>query len=152
MIARRSLIAGLGALIASPAIVKASSLMQIAPTETIKLASGSTIRFAGLNVPSYNNYLTLGMITRDAVRLFRNSNSFINDLDNFDELFAQDNAKIGSSLRIRLPNDYVAADPMLSVQNNSIAPPVAMAALVMAATPVVEQVLNKPMSRRFWNT
>jgi hypothetical protein len=47
------------------------------------------------------------MITREAVRLFRNSNWFLRTIGRqFDEEFGRSGAKIGSQLRIRLPNDY----------------------------------------------
>lgn len=52
--------------------------------------------------------LTIDLITREAVRLFTNTNAFIRNLDRqYDSSFAVEGAKIGESLRIRLPNDYV---------------------------------------------
>lgn len=55
-----------------------------------------------------NTLLTPSMITREAVRLFVNSNAFIQNIDRqYDSQFARDGAKIGSTLRIRLPNDYI---------------------------------------------
>lgn len=55
-----------------------------------------------------NTLLTIDMITREAIMLFRNSNAFIQNLDRqYDDQFANDGAKIGFNLRIRLPNDYV---------------------------------------------
>ena len=54
-----------------------------------------------------NSILTIDMITRAAVSLFKNSNMFIQNIDTqYDSQFAVDGAKIGDSLRIRLPNDY----------------------------------------------
>jgi hypothetical protein len=54
-----------------------------------------------------NALLTISMITREAVRLWKNTNSFIQHVDmQYDDSFAQTGAKIGTSLRIRLPNDY----------------------------------------------
>lgn len=54
-----------------------------------------------------NSLLTINMITREAVRLFKNSNFFLRNIDTqYDAAFAVDGAKIGTSLRIRLPNDY----------------------------------------------
>lgn len=54
-----------------------------------------------------NSLLTIDMITREAVRLFKNSNMFIMNIDTqYDPAFAVDGAKIGQTLRIRLPNDY----------------------------------------------
>jgi len=47
------------------------------------------------------------MITREALRLFKNSNAFLKSIDRqYDEDFAKSGAKIGSALRVRLPNDF----------------------------------------------
>lgn len=54
-----------------------------------------------------NSLLTIGGITRKAIQLFRNTNAFIQMIDRqYDDSFAKTGAKIGSQLRIRLPNDY----------------------------------------------
>lgn len=54
-----------------------------------------------------NSLLTIAMITRQAVRLWKNSNAFIQNINQqYDDSFAQTGAKIGTNLRIRLPNDY----------------------------------------------
>lgn len=68
-----------------------------------------------------NSLLTINMITREAVRLWKNSNAFIQNVDmQYDDSFAVSGAKIGSSLRIRLPNDFtVTTGPALSVQDTS---------------------------------
>lgn len=68
-----------------------------------------------------NSLLTIDMITREAVRLFKNSNLFIQNIDTqYDSAFAIDGAKIGSSLRIRLPNDYVVSEgPALQMQDTN---------------------------------
>lgn len=65
-----------------------------------------------------NNLLTIDMITREAVRLFKNSNLFVMNMDTqYDGSFAVDGAKIGNTLRIRLPNDYVVTDgPAMQLQ------------------------------------
>ncbi len=65
-----------------------------------------------------NSLLTIDMITREAVRLFKNSNLFVMNMDTqYDGSFAIDGAKIGQTLRIRLPNDYVVTDgPAFSPQ------------------------------------
>lgn len=65
--------------------------------------------------------LTTLAITRLAVRLFKNSNAFIQNIDTqYDDQFAVDGAKIGDTLRIRLPNDYTVADgPALSAQETN---------------------------------
>jgi hypothetical protein len=55
-----------------------------------------------------NNLLTINQITREAVRLFRNSNWFMRTIGRqHDDEFARSGAKIGQQLRIRLPNDYI---------------------------------------------
>lgn len=55
-----------------------------------------------------NALLTIDMITREAVRLFRNSNWFLRTIGRqYDSEFGRSGAKIGQQLRIRLPNDYV---------------------------------------------
>jgi hypothetical protein len=68
-----------------------------------------------------NSLLTVDMITSEAVRLFKNSNLFIMNMDTqYDPAFAVDGAKIGSTLRIRLPNDYiVTSGPALQLQNTT---------------------------------
>lgn len=55
-----------------------------------------------------NSLLTINMITNEAVRLFTQSNAFLRRVNKqYDDQFARDGAKIGSTLRIRLPNDYI---------------------------------------------
>lgn len=68
-----------------------------------------------------NNLLTIDMITREAVRLWKNSNKFIQTMNHqYDSSFAVQGAKIGTSLRIRLPNDYtVNSGPIASVQDTN---------------------------------
>src|SRR5580698_8974726 len=68
-----------------------------------------------------NSLLTINMITREAVRLWKNSNAFIQNVDmQYDDSFAVEGAKIGTALRIRLPNDFtVTTGPALSVQDTS---------------------------------
>ncbi len=57
-----------------------------------------------------NSILTLGMITRQALRLWKNSNAFIQNVNRqYDADYAVSGAKIGSNLKIRLPNDFVVA-------------------------------------------
>ena len=68
-----------------------------------------------------NNLLTISMITREAIELFVNSNMFIRNIDRqYDSEFGKSGAKIGSQLRIRLPNDYVVRHgPAVSLQDTS---------------------------------
>lgn len=66
-----------------------------------------------------NTLLTLNMITRESIRLWKNSNAFIQNIDTqYDDQFAKDGAKIGTALRIRLPNQYrVRTGPAVDVQD-----------------------------------
>ena len=68
-----------------------------------------------------NSILTINMITREAIRLFLNSNAFIQNIDKqYDSQFAKSGAKIGTTLRIRLPNDYIVTDgPAASIQDTN---------------------------------
>lgn len=68
-----------------------------------------------------NLYLTIDMITAEAVRLFKNSNLFIMNMDTqYDGQFAIDGAKIGDTLRIRLPSDFIVNDgPAMQLQDNT---------------------------------
>lgn len=68
-----------------------------------------------------NSILTIDMITRAAVTLFKNSNAFIKNIDTqYDPNFAVDGAKIGDTLRIRYPNDFtVRTGTALSTQDTS---------------------------------
>lgn len=68
-----------------------------------------------------NALLTINMITREAVRLWKQTNSFIQHIDTqYDDSFAQSGAKIGTSLRIRLPNDFtVRTGPAAQVQDTA---------------------------------
>jgi hypothetical protein len=55
-----------------------------------------------------NRLLTFTDITREAVRFWKNSNAFLQNLDaQYDEMFAREGAKIGDTLQIYLPNDYM---------------------------------------------
>lgn len=68
-----------------------------------------------------NSLLTITMITREAVRLFKNSNAFLKNIDTqYDSQFAREGAKIGTTLKIRLPNDYtVRTGAAVSVQDTA---------------------------------
>jgi hypothetical protein len=68
-----------------------------------------------------NSLLTINIITREAVRLWKNSNEFIQHIDQqYDDQFARTGAKIGTTCRIRLPNDFTGRrGPAASVQDTS---------------------------------
>jgi hypothetical protein len=77
-LSRRSLFAGLGALIAAPAIVRAASLMPVRAIVPVRLTLNDEeiIREA----IQRNTYLTINA-TRESTKMFRNSNSFIANID-----------------------------------------------------------------------
>ena len=68
-----------------------------------------------------NIQLTINLITREAVRLWKNANAFVQHVDmQYDDSFAKTGAKIGQSLRIRLPNDFtVRTGPAAQVQDTA---------------------------------
>lgn len=68
-----------------------------------------------------NALLTTSRITREAVMLFVNSNLLLANVNRqFDTDFGKAGEKIGSQLRVRLPNDYtVTKGPAASVQDTS---------------------------------
>lgn len=68
-----------------------------------------------------NTLLTVSMITKRAVTMFRNSNAFLQMVDRqYDDQYKNREFKIGSTLQIRLPVDYTVstgADITSSIQN-----------------------------------
>ena len=68
-----------------------------------------------------NTILTINMITREAVRLWKNTNAFMRNINmQYDDQYARSGAKIGSALRIRIPNDYVVGTgAAISVQDTA---------------------------------
>lgn len=68
-----------------------------------------------------NSLLTIDMVTREAVMLFKNTNAFMQNIETqYDSSFGISGAKIGDSLRIRLPLDYTVTNgPGLSAQDSA---------------------------------
>jgi len=67
-----------------------------------------------------NTFLTASMITREALRLFKNTNLFLRNVDTqYDDQFAREGAKIGDTLRIRLPNDYTVRSGRVAVPQDT---------------------------------
>lgn len=68
-----------------------------------------------------NNILTPSMITRYAIRMFLNTNYFLQNISRqFEPQFGIEGARIGAQLRIRYPNMYTVTDgPGLSVQDTT---------------------------------
>lgn len=75
-----------------------------------------------------NSFLTASMITREALRLFKNTNLTLRTVDTqYDSQFARDGAKIGDTLRIRLPNDYIVRSGKVAVPQDTNERQVALA-------------------------
>lgn len=67
-----------------------------------------------------NSFLTASMITREALRIFKNTNLFMRNVDTqYDSQFAREGAKIGDTLRIRLPNDYIVRTGRVAVPQDT---------------------------------
>ena len=68
-----------------------------------------------------NSFLTPTMITREALRILHQKLNFVGSINKaYDDSFAQAGARIGSSLRIRLPNQYtVRTGATLSAQDTT---------------------------------
>lgn len=141
---RRGFLAGAIGLLAAPAIVSASSLMPI---------KGFVLE------PTFNRLLTPEMITREAVKLFCNSNYFLKNIEEqYDWQFGVEGAKIGTALRIRLPVNYAVqngpsiglADPVAEYLTAQIAPALPVPTLTETAVLAAGAALasNPEMSRR----
>lgn len=163
IIERRAFLAGFGALFAAPAIVKASSLMVCAPTEVIRP----------------NALLTKEAITREAVKMFNQNNAFLQHLieqeihknldaerwdnefrkdmnfmhgEQWEREFAADGAKIGTTLCIRLPNDFTIVDRPFPMAAPAPTPMPEMGVTEVAAIGAAAVLVKNPsVSRRFWS-
>lgn len=129
MIKRRAFLTGLGVLIAAPAIVHAGNLMPI------KVMN-----------PVGNNLLPIQEITREAVRLFMQTNHFLRGIDRqYENEFGREGSKIGSQLRIRLPNSYTlhagSAPELMKIEKSIVG--------VAATAMVAEKILSGSVTRRF---
>lgn len=68
-----------------------------------------------------NALLTPSMITREALRIFKNTNLFLRNIDTqYDDSFAKAGAKIGDTLRIRLPNEYVTRTGKVATPQDTV--------------------------------
>ena len=67
-----------------------------------------------------NNLLTIGMITRESLRILENMLPFTKNVNTqYESAFAQDGRKIGDSINIRKPPRYVGRDgPLLQVESS----------------------------------
>lgn len=137
---RRSFVAGLASLFAAPAIVSASSLMPVSSAVFAPTLRGSHL-------------LTPHMISREAVRLFCNTNMFIKNIDlQYDEAFGIEGAKIGTQLRIRVPQVYLPSNspPVEQYVTAMVVPPLpSIAPAEMAALGAAAVIASNPaLSRR----
>lgn len=68
-----------------------------------------------------NTLLTPTAVTREALRILHQKLNFVGSINRqYDDSFAKSGAKIGDSLKIRLPNEYsVRTGPTLDVQDTS---------------------------------
>jgi hypothetical protein len=67
-----------------------------------------------------NTLLNASIITREAIRLWKNTNNLIKVIPHqYDDQFAKTGAKAGTSIRIRLPNDYVVRTGATASAQNS---------------------------------
>lgn len=122
MIARRGILAGLGALFAAPAIVPVTSLMPV------------KVMYAAPFL------LNEWQITREAVEMFKNSNSFVQHI----------NADYKSDFVFMDGSQWEGPAPLLLRQReiNAAHEWSAPTAVVLGAAAVVAK--NPEVSRRFW--
>ncbi len=100
MSSRRGFLKGMLALAAAPAIVRVASIMPIKPIDIIGMDFG----YDECTVIC-GHFLTITQITREAVRLWKNSNQFLTAIEaQYTPTF-----QAGSKLRIRLPNNFTLA-------------------------------------------
>ena len=68
-----------------------------------------------------NNLLTPSMITRYSIKMFLNTNYFVQNISRqFETQFGIEGARIGAQLRIRIPNQYTVTDgPGISIQDTT---------------------------------
>ena len=68
-----------------------------------------------------NNILTPSMITRYSIRMFLNTNYFVQNVSRqFESQFGIEGARIGAQLRIRYANQYTVTDgPGIAVQDTT---------------------------------
>jgi hypothetical protein len=68
-----------------------------------------------------NNIITPSMVTRYAIKMFTNTNYFVQNVPRqFQDQFGIEGARIGAQLRVRIPNQYTVTDgPGLSVQDTT---------------------------------
>lgn len=94
MSTRRGFLRSLGAVLAAPALAPVTAkIVAMLPEPAVAWEQR-------------NRLLTIDMITREAIKLFRNSNAFLKNIDRqFEEEFSKSGPRISAQLRIRLPDE-----------------------------------------------
>lgn len=101
-LSRRGFLGGLLAVVSAPAIVRVESLMALPRPEIIVPQIQTAVEYA-----VGNHLMTMDMITREAIKLWTNSNFFIKSInEQYEKEFADGQARIGATWRIRLPADF----------------------------------------------
>ena len=106
---RRGFLAGLVGVIAAPAVVSITNIMPVSAAFAALRTRAQIVEDALAADVQYcaNSLLISNEITRDAVRLFWNSNKFLREFDSqWVNMFSKQNVKIGTTIRIRLPKDF----------------------------------------------
>ena len=107
---RRGFFGFVGALVAAPAIVRSDSLMRIVGVHPRADAVFSGLFVDETYVVNSNILLTLNQITRKAIRQWKNSNLFMQNIEGeYNRVFSIDDVKIGTVLRIRQPLEEATA-------------------------------------------
>lgn len=109
-----------GFLIAAPAVVASASIMPVSAKSLLDVVN-SEMRLVGQrcypgSVGGAKSLFTIDMITREAVKLFTESNAFLKNLDRqYDETF-NGQLRVGDTLRIQLP-EGAKPSKMFIIQN-----------------------------------
>lgn len=101
---RRGFLRGL---IAAPAVVKAVSLM---PVKQVPIPPPRFMTLADYerDILRPNTLLIINQITREAFKLFANTNRILQGIDSqYANEFLRTGERVGHTLRVRLPNDFV---------------------------------------------
>lgn len=112
-LSRRSFFVGLGALVAAPAIVRVASLMPVKAIDTGVMTFDDYCE----RILRPRQLISARMVNQEAIKMFQNSNAFLQALnEDWEKVYARHDAKIGTTLRIRLPNDFrvIQSHPKLS--------------------------------------
>lgn len=172
MIERRSVLKVLAGLVAAPGIVKVASLMPVKaslqPTSQVDVLFGSmrlrpewAMEDLKRRFQESIEWRTKELAEQMADAVFAQgtqwseSNLFLKNIDDqYYEQFGAEGAKVGDTLRIRLPGDFTVAqthrlDMSIIPQMRPVIPDtLALAAAAVAAAPAV---LKTPVTRRFWS-